>query len=85
MLLADQPQLLANLGSRRSRKFHEVLRLAGDKESRIADADTTFHSNADADTQARLGYGGALSAQMYYLHNFTFGLAGALVEELEPA
>jgi tetratricopeptide (TPR) repeat protein len=33
----------------------------------------------DADVEARLGYPGPLSAQMYYLHNYTFGLAGALM------
>ncbi|MEO8115969.1 MAG: hypothetical protein ABI655_16380 [Phenylobacterium sp.] len=33
----------------------------------------------DADVKAAMGYTGPLSAQMYYLHNFTFGLAGALM------
>ena len=33
----------------------------------------------DADTEARLAYAGPLSSQMYYLHNYTFGLAGALM------
>jgi len=33
----------------------------------------------DADVEAKLGYSGPLSAQMYYLHNYTFGLAGALM------
>ncbi|MBS0331905.1 MAG: hypothetical protein JSS35_04000 [Proteobacteria bacterium] len=33
----------------------------------------------DADTEARLGYAGPLSSQMYYVHNYTFGLAGALM------
>ncbi|MFL5298537.1 MAG: hypothetical protein ACJ798_19330 [Phenylobacterium sp.] len=33
----------------------------------------------DADVEARLRYPGPLSAQMYYLHNYTFGLAGALM------
>ena len=33
----------------------------------------------DADTQRALDYPGPLSAQMYYLHNYTFGLAGALM------
>ncbi|WP_394764372.1 tetratricopeptide repeat protein [Phenylobacterium sp.] len=33
----------------------------------------------DADTEKRLAYPGPLSAQMYYLHNYTFGLAGALM------
>jgi len=33
----------------------------------------------DADTEATLKYAGPLSAQMYYLHNYTFGLAGALM------
>ena len=33
----------------------------------------------DADTEARLGYPGPLSSQIYYLHNYTFGLNGALM------
>ena len=33
----------------------------------------------DADTEVRMGYAGPLSSQMYYLHNYTFGLAGALM------
>ncbi|MGZ6037899.1 MAG: hypothetical protein ACXWKR_04470 [Phenylobacterium sp.] len=33
----------------------------------------------DADTEKRLAYAGPLSAQMYYVHNYTFGLAGALM------
>jgi tetratricopeptide (TPR) repeat protein len=33
----------------------------------------------DADVEAKLRYAGPLSAQMYYLHNYTFGLAGALM------
>jgi tetratricopeptide (TPR) repeat protein len=33
----------------------------------------------DADVEKQLNYGGALSAQMYYQHNYTFGLAGALM------
>ena len=33
----------------------------------------------DADTEKTLNYAGPLSAQMYYLHNYTFGLAGALM------
>ena len=33
----------------------------------------------DAFTEKRLGYPGPLSAQMYYLLNYTFGLAGALM------
>lgn len=33
----------------------------------------------DADVQSRLHYAGPLSVQMYYLHNYTFGLAGALM------
>jgi predicted Zn-dependent protease len=33
----------------------------------------------DADTEARLGYPGPLSSQIYYLHNYTFGLDGALM------
>jgi tetratricopeptide (TPR) repeat protein len=33
----------------------------------------------DADTEKRLAYAGPLSAQMYYVHNYSFGLAGALM------
>jgi hypothetical protein len=33
----------------------------------------------DADVEAQMRYPGPLSAQMYYLHNYTFGLAGALM------
>lgn len=33
----------------------------------------------DADTEKRFALPGPLSAQMYYLHNYTFGLAGALM------
>lgn len=33
----------------------------------------------DADVGARLNYGGPLSTSMYYLHNYNFGLAGALM------
>ncbi|HEV7386953.1 MAG TPA: hypothetical protein VGN89_18865, partial [Phenylobacterium sp.] len=33
----------------------------------------------DADVGAQMRYPGPLSAQMYYLHNYTFGLAGALM------
>lgn len=33
----------------------------------------------DADVEAKLAYPGPLSGQMYYLHNYTFGLAGALM------
>ncbi|MDB5437158.1 MAG: hypothetical protein JWR47_3415 [Phenylobacterium sp.] len=33
----------------------------------------------DADVEAKLRYAGPLSSQIYYLHNYTFGLAGALM------
>ena len=33
----------------------------------------------DADVEAKLRYPGPLSAQMYYVHNYTFGLAGAMM------
>ncbi len=33
----------------------------------------------DADVEAKAAYPGPLSAQMYYLHNYTFGLDGALM------
>ena len=37
-VLLDQVELLADLGARRAREFHEVLRLAGDEEHGVADA-----------------------------------------------
>src|SRR6188508_3314659 len=37
--LVDESQLLADLGPRRPRKFHEVLWLAGDEETGVADAE----------------------------------------------
>jgi tetratricopeptide (TPR) repeat protein len=33
----------------------------------------------DADVEAKMRYAGPLSSQIYYLHNYTFGLAGALM------
>ena len=33
----------------------------------------------DADVESKLGYAGPLSSQVYYLHNYSFGLAGALM------
>ncbi len=33
----------------------------------------------DADVEVRMDYAGPLSSQIYYLHNYTFGLAGALM------
>jgi tetratricopeptide (TPR) repeat protein len=33
----------------------------------------------DSDVEAELGYAGPLSSQVYYLHNYTFGLGGALM------
>ena len=33
----------------------------------------------DADVEVKMDYAGPLSSQIYYLHNYTFGLAGALM------
>ena len=38
-VLGDEAQLLADLGARRPRELHELLRLAGDEEHRVADAE----------------------------------------------
>ena len=55
---------------------HTLMHVGQYEQVAIVDAEAL---KVDADTEARLGYQGALSSQMYYLHNYTFGLAGALM------
>jgi hypothetical protein len=55
---------------------HTLMHVGQYEQVAIVDAQAL---KVDADTQVRLGYPGPLSAQMYYLHNYTFGLAGALM------
>lgn len=55
---------------------HTLMHVGRYEQVAIVDAEAL---KVDADTEARLGYAGPLSTQMYYLHNYTFGLAGALM------
>ncbi|HEY2753427.1 hypothetical protein [Phenylobacterium sp.] len=55
---------------------HTLMHVGQYERVAIVDAEAL---KVDADVHARLAYPGPLSAQMYYLHNFTFGLAGALM------
>ena len=55
---------------------HTLMHVGQYEQVAIVDAKAL---KVDADTEARLGYAGPLSSQMYYLHNYTFGLAGALM------
>ena len=55
---------------------HTLMHVGQYEQVAIVDAEAL---KVDADTEARLGYAGPLSSQMYYLHNYTFGLAGALM------
>jgi tetratricopeptide (TPR) repeat protein len=55
---------------------HTLMHVGRYEQVAIVDAQAL---KVDADTEARLGYPGPLSSQMYYLHNYTFGLAGALM------
>ena len=55
---------------------HTLMHVGQYEQVAIVDAQAL---KVDADTQSRLGYAGTLSSQMYYLHNYTFGLAGALM------
>lgn len=55
---------------------HTLMHVGQYEQVAIVDAQAL---KVDADTEARLGYQGPLSSQMYYQHNFTFGLAGALM------
>ncbi|THD61594.1 hypothetical protein [Phenylobacterium sp.] len=55
---------------------HTLMHVGQYEQVAIVDAEAL---KVDADTEARFGYAGPLSSQMYYLHNYTFGLAGALM------
>jgi len=55
---------------------HTLMHVGRYEQVAIVDAEAL---KVDADTEKRLAYPGPLSAQMYYLHNYTFGLAGALM------
>ncbi|MBS0362280.1 MAG: hypothetical protein JSR98_12950, partial [Proteobacteria bacterium] len=55
---------------------HTLMHVGYYEQVAIVDAQAL---KVDADTEARLGYAGPLSSQMYYLHNYTFGLAGAMM------
>ena len=55
---------------------HTLMHVGRYEQVAVVDAQAL---KVDADTEKRLGYRGPLSAQMYYLHNYTFGLAGALM------
>ncbi|HEY3947862.1 hypothetical protein [Phenylobacterium sp.] len=55
---------------------HTLMHVGQYEQVAVVDAEAL---KVDADTEARLGYAGPLSSQMYYLHNYTFGLAGALM------
>jgi tetratricopeptide (TPR) repeat protein len=55
---------------------HTLMHVGQYEQVAIVDAQAL---KVDADTEKRLGYEGPLSSQMYYLHNYTFGLAGALM------
>jgi tetratricopeptide (TPR) repeat protein len=55
---------------------HTLMHVGRYEQVAIVDAQAL---KVDADTEKRLAYPGPLSAQMYYLHNYTFGLAGALM------
>jgi len=55
---------------------HTLMHVGQYEQVAIVDAEAL---KVDSDTEKRLAYAGPLSAQMYYLHNYTFGLAGALM------
>ncbi|HLZ74888.1 hypothetical protein [Phenylobacterium sp.] len=55
---------------------HTLMHVGQYEQVAIVDAQAL---KVDADTEKRLAYAGPLSAQMYYVHNYTFGLAGALM------
>jgi len=55
---------------------HTLMHVGRYEQVAVVDAEAL---KVDADTEKRLAYPGPLSAQMYYLHNYTFGLAGALM------
>jgi hypothetical protein len=55
---------------------HTMMRVGQYEDVAVVDAEAL---KVDAQVATRLGYGGPLSARMYYLHNYSFGLAGALM------
>lgn len=55
---------------------HTLMHVGQYEQVAIVDAEAL---KVDADTEKRFALQGPLSAQMYYLHNYTFGLAGALM------
>jgi tetratricopeptide (TPR) repeat protein len=55
---------------------HTLMHVGDYEEVALVDAQAL---KVDADVEAKLHYAGPLSAQMYYLHNYSFGLAGALM------
>lgn len=55
---------------------HTMMHVGLYEQVAIVDAEAL---KVDADTEAKLAYAGPLSSQIYYVHNFTFGLAGALM------
>ncbi len=55
---------------------HTMMHVGLYQEVALVDAQAL---KVDADVGARLNYGGPLSSNMYYLHNYNFGLAGSLM------
>jgi tetratricopeptide (TPR) repeat protein len=55
---------------------HTLMHVGEYEQVAIVDAQAL---KVDADTEKRLAYAGPLSSQIYYVHNYTFGLAGALM------
>ena len=55
---------------------HTLMHVGQYEQVAIVDAEAL---KVDADTEKRFALQGPLSAQMYYVHNYTFGLAGALM------
>ncbi|HXA39849.1 MAG TPA: hypothetical protein VNW53_12680 [Phenylobacterium sp.] len=55
---------------------HTLMHVGQYEQVAIVDAQAL---KVDADTEKALAYDGPLSSQIYYLHNYTFGLAGALM------
>jgi tetratricopeptide (TPR) repeat protein len=55
---------------------HTLMHVGQYEQVAIVDAQAL---KVDADMEKRFALQGPLSAQMYYLHNYTFGLAGALM------
>jgi hypothetical protein len=55
---------------------HTLMHVGEYEQVAVVDAQAL---KVDADTEKRLAYPGPLSTQIYYVHNYTFGLAGALM------